>query len=57
MERLVESLDATALSRLAWLFLLEGDEKKGWEYASLGNKREPSNSYCLRILERLEERT
>jgi hypothetical protein len=45
-------LDATGLSRLAWLFLLEDNQDKAHEYASLGLTKEPDNRHCLRIIER-----
>jgi hypothetical protein len=54
MERVAESLDATGLSRLAWLFLLEGDEDNAWKYASLGAANDPENEYCSNILKKLE---
>jgi hypothetical protein len=53
MERIADRLDATGLSRLAWLFLLEGKEDKAWEYAYAGRMREITNEHCLRILDRL----
>ena len=54
MERLTDRLDATGLSRLAWLFLLEGDTIKAKHYARLGASKDPRNEYCLKILEKEE---
>ena len=55
MEQLSDQLDPTGLSRLAWLFLLEENEKKAHEYASKGCELDPTNTHCIRILERLEK--
>lgn len=54
MERLSARLDATGLSRLAWLFLLEGDLSGAWKYANEGLTKDVTNSHCLKIVERLE---
>jgi hypothetical protein len=51
MQRVEEKLDAVALSRLAWLFMLDGDRVSGRRYATLGLLKEPGNVYCLRIIE------
>jgi hypothetical protein len=56
MQRLAEKLDATALSRLAWLFLLEENTAKAKEYATKGCVIEPTNRHCIKILERLERK-
>lgn len=53
MMQLTAQLDAVGLSRLAWLFLLEGDAQAAWRYANLGLERESTNVYCLKIVERL----
>jgi len=53
MEKVAGRLDATGLSRLAWLFLLEGDDRKASQYAKQGLEKEPYNEHCLRILERV----
>lgn len=53
MVQLADNLDATGFSRLAWLFLLEGNEKTAREYAIRGLKRDSSNAHCLKILEKL----
>ncbi|MBC7821157.1 MAG: hypothetical protein IAG10_30080 [Planctomycetaceae bacterium] len=54
MEKLSESLDATGLSRLAWLFLLEDDQPNAWKYANEGCKKDSANGHCIKILERLD---
>jgi hypothetical protein len=54
MERIVQKLDADGLSRLAWLFLLEGNVTKTREYANRGCALDPTNGHCLRILEQLK---
>lgn len=54
MERVADSLDPTGLSRLAWLFLLEGNVPKAREYANRGCAHDPTNVHCLKILERLD---
>ncbi|HZV36805.1 MAG TPA: NB-ARC domain-containing protein [Verrucomicrobiae bacterium] len=57
MQRVANELDATALSRLAWLFLLEENVTKAREYANRGCELEPLNKYCLKILERLDNQS
>jgi len=54
MERLADRLDPTGLSRLAWLFLLEGNVSTIRRYANKGCEQDPTNTHCIRILERLE---
>jgi hypothetical protein len=54
MQRLADQLDATGLSRLAWLFLLEDDKDNAWQYASLGYAKDESNEYCENIIYKLE---
>ena len=54
MEKIALSLDATGLSRLAWLFLLEGNLDKARKYANDGCSKDPVNKHCLSILERIE---
>lgn len=54
MEKLAKDLDATGLSRLAWLFLLEGNVDQARNYADWGCARDPCNTHCIRILKRLE---
>jgi hypothetical protein len=54
MERVANQLDATGLSRLAWLFLLEDNKDGARKYANMGCEKDPTNSHCLKILERLD---
>lgn len=53
MERIAGDLTATGLSRLAWLFLLEDNKQKAYEYAAKGSQLEPDNMHCRRLTERL----
>ena len=55
MERVAHILDATGLSRLAWLFLLEDNTAKAREYTEKGCQHDPTNVHCLRILSRLDQ--
>lgn len=55
MEKIADKLDSTGLSRLAWLFLLEGDSTNGWKYANKGLSKDSINTHCLKIVERLEQ--
>jgi hypothetical protein len=57
MEKVSATLDATGLSRLAWLFLLEENVEKARKYADLGCAKDSMNRYCLAILERLENQS
>jgi len=54
MERVANKLDATGLSRLAWLFLLEDNKQVAYEYAVRGAKLDPANEHCKNLIERLE---
>ncbi len=54
MERLADRLDATGLSRLAWLHLLEGDRAGAKKYATRGVRKQSANEHCLNVLERLK---
>jgi hypothetical protein len=54
MEAIADRLDATGLSRLAWLFLLEDDQEEAWKYANQGCMKDPTNGHCIKILERLD---
>lgn len=56
MEKVADQLDATGLSRLAWLFLLEGNEQMGRFYAEMGLKKDSDNEYCIKILDRPRSR-
>lgn len=53
MEALADQLDATGLSRLACLFLLEGNEVEALRYGSRGYAIDPNNSYCGNLVEKL----
>lgn len=53
MKEHADFLDATGLSRLAWLYLLEGNQREAWRFASMGLVREKDNKHCMRIIERL----
>ena len=55
MELLSDELDATGMSRLAWLFLLEDNKTKAWEYANKGCALDSTNTHCIKILETLNE--
>jgi hypothetical protein len=50
---LVEA-SATDLSRLAWLHLHAGREKRARDIALLGLERDPTNIFCLRLVEKLD---
>ena len=52
MEKVADQLDATGLSRLAWLFLLENNDQKGRLYAEMGLQKDPGNEHCSKILDR-----
>jgi hypothetical protein len=49
LERRRSQLDATGVSRLAWLFLLEGDLRSAREWTEEGLRLEASNSYLLNL--------
>lgn len=53
MERHANQLDATGLSRLAWLFLHEGNQEDALKYASQGLTMDGSNEHCAKLVERL----
>ena len=48
-----DALTPTALGKLAWLFLLEGDEGNSWRYANLGLQRNPAHQGCQKLIDRL----
>ncbi|QQG64756.1 NB-ARC domain-containing protein [Desulfobulbus oligotrophicus] len=54
MSGYLENLDATDCSRLAWLYLNIGNENRAFDIARSGNKKDPDNEHCLKILKRLE---
>ena len=53
METMVSVLDASGLSKLAWLFLLEGSEAKASEYAARGLQIDPGHLHCGNIVRKL----
>jgi hypothetical protein len=54
MEKVASKLDATGLSRLSWLYLLEGREAEARKYAEDGCRKDKDNEHCKKILERLD---
>jgi hypothetical protein len=54
MEAVHEHLDATGLSRLAWLFLLEKNATSALKYAEEGLRRDPDNVHCKKLVERTQ---
>ncbi len=54
MERKLDKLSATYCSRLAWLHLNVGNQGRALDIARIGLKKEPGNTYCLRLIEVLE---
>jgi len=55
MMPLASELDATGLSRLAWLFLLEGKEDLAYKYAGMGLAKDADNSHCQKMIDRLRQ--
>lgn len=53
MEIHLPEATATDLSRLAWLHLHAGDDRRAREVAEIGLKRDPENRYCQSLLEKL----
>ncbi len=41
-------------SRVAWLHLNVGNQDRALDIARIGLKKEPDNTYCLGLIERLE---
>ena len=54
MERHLANASATDLSRLAWLYLRMGDDRRARELANQGLQMEPDNRHCRGLVERLE---
>ena len=52
MEGFVDSLSATDLSRLAWLYLHLGDVERADGFARMGLSRDVENVHCQRLVER-----
>ncbi len=57
MEVHLDEASATDLSRLAWLHLHAGSERRAAEVADLGLQRDPNNVYCQRLVEKLAGNT
>jgi hypothetical protein len=53
MEGYLQTASATDLSRLAWLHLHAGDERRALEVAEIGLQREPGNLHCQRLVDKL----
>lgn len=53
MEMNLPTASATDLSRLAWLHLHAGDERRAHEVAELGLRRDPENLHCQRLVDNL----
>jgi hypothetical protein len=53
MERHLKEASATDLSRLAWLHLHSGHDTRALEVAEMGLRREPNNSHCRRLVDKL----
>jgi hypothetical protein len=53
MEKRLQEASATDCSRIAWLFLNIHQEPKARQITEEGLKRQPSNTYCLGLAERL----
>ena len=56
LERMLHQLDATDISRLAWLHLHAGDTQRAQSLAATGLKLDPDNPYCSRIYRHLDAR-
>ncbi len=54
MEKHRQSLSATDLSRLAWLYLHSGEKECARHLAELGLEKDPDNAHCQRLYERLK---
>ena len=52
MESMIDELDATDCSRLAWLYVQLGDSARGVEVARKGLRQESDNQHCWRLVER-----
>jgi hypothetical protein len=53
MEASLSSASATDLSRLAWLYLHVGDERRAFDVAEIGLERDPDNLYCQNLVDKL----
>ena len=54
MQRQIQQLSATECSRLAWLYLNVGNSGRALDVAKIGIGSDPDNSYCQKLIERLE---
>ena len=54
LERMLHQLDATDISRLAWLYLHAGDTQRAQSLAATGLKQDPDNLYCAKIYRHLD---
>ncbi|MDK3074278.1 NB-ARC domain-containing protein [Sedimentitalea sp. JM2-8] len=50
-----EEATATDLSRLGWLYLNSGEVKQAKATASIGLEKDPENTYCKKIMDRLAD--
>jgi tetratricopeptide (TPR) repeat protein len=55
LERFSRQLNADGLSRLSWLYLLEGNTRRARELAEAGLKKDAENSHCWNLINRLPE--
>lgn len=46
--------DATDCSRLAWLFLQDGNERRARELVRVGLRLDPENEFCLNLVRKLD---
>lgn len=53
LEHRVDEADATDCSRIAWLCLRLSEKEKAQKYVRMGLDKDPSNTYCVRLGERL----
>ncbi|HEX4773427.1 MAG TPA: NB-ARC domain-containing protein [Bryobacteraceae bacterium] len=56
MESRLGEADATDCSRLGWLLLQVGNEKRAYEVAQAGLNHEPENEFCINLAKKLERR-
>lgn len=54
MENNLGTLSATDCSRLAWLHLNVSNSERALDVAQAGIKKEPTNDYCQRLIEKLQ---
>lgn len=55
MTRQAGQLTPNALGTLAWLYLVENDDARAWEFAQLGVRKNRRHKGCRAVLERLEK--